>query len=55
MKGGYESLIWIQDEKGKEYVCNAEHIHRKTRFGELTDKERRDCFDVNYLVGTERW
>lgn len=55
MKGGYESLTWIQDDNGKEYVCNAENIHEKKRFNELTKDEKENCFDVNHIVGTERW
>lgn len=56
MKGGYESLIWVNDKDGKEYVCSLDDI--KDNFKEadgLTDEQRKKCFDVNMIVGTERW
>ena len=56
MNGGYESLIWLNDKEGHEFACrldifennvNAEHT--------LTDEEKEKCFNVNLLIGTERW
>jgi len=56
MKGGYESLVWLNDKDGKEYVCSIDHIKgSKKSFDELTAEEKRRCSDVNQLVGTERW
>ena len=55
MKGGYESLVWINDKAGKEYVCNLDDIHNKNDFDKLTDEEKRHCADVSQIVGTERW
>ncbi|MCB2184306.1 MAG: hypothetical protein KQH63_19945 [Desulfobulbaceae bacterium] len=56
MKGGYESLIWVNDKDGKEYVCSLDDIkdHFKEAEG-LTEEQRNKCFDVNAIVGTERW
>ena len=54
--GGYESLVWIRDNKGKVYACPLEAIKGKVKDGdELTDEERARCTDVNTIVGTERW
>lgn len=55
MKGGYESLTWINDKDGKEYVCNLDDISNKGSFEQLSDEERKQCADVNQIVGTERW
>lgn len=52
MKGGYESLVWINDKDGREYVCALDDIRNEH---ELTDEEKAKCMDVNLLVGTERW
>ena len=55
MKGGYESLTWINDKNGNEYVCSIEGISDKKSFDELTEQEKNQCDNVNQLVGTERW
>ena len=54
MKGGYESLVWINDRHGKEYVCSLENKENQ-RYEELSQEERVQCTDVNQIVGTERW
>ncbi len=54
MKGGIRSLTWIRDKRGKEYVCSLEGS-TKSRYEELSEKEKRRCTDVNQIVGTERW
>jgi hypothetical protein len=54
MKSGYESLTWLNDKNGKEYVCS--YIDDNNRpFEELSEEEKRNCADVNAIVGTERW
>ena len=55
MKGGYESLVWVNDRNGKEYVCYLENIENIRSFDQLSDDERKQCSDVNQIVGTERW
>lgn len=53
---GYESLAWIKDKNGKEYVCPIEALKGDTRDRfELNEEERRECMDVNLIIGTERW
>jgi hypothetical protein len=52
MNGGYESLVWIRENDGKEYVCSLEDVRNPN---ELTPEERARCMDVNLLIGTERW
>ena len=53
MNGGYESLVWINDKDGREFVCSLDDIGNEH---ELTDEERAaKCMDVNLLIGTERW
>jgi hypothetical protein len=52
MKGGYESMVWIRDNDGREFVCYLDDIHNDH---ELNDEERKNCMDVSLLIGTERW
>ena len=53
---GYESLAWIKDKHGKEYVCPISVLKGDTRNREeLSDEERQQCMDVNQIIGTERW
>ena len=54
MKSGYESLTWLNDKNGKEFVCSyIEEDHQS--YEELSEEEKRRCADVNAIVGTERW
>lgn len=56
MRGGYESLVWLNDKDGKEFVCSIDDFKNgKKSFDELTDEEKSHCENVNQLVGTERW
>ena len=55
MKGGYESLIWVIDKNGKEYVCSLDNLDSTRSFDQLSEEERKQCADVNQIVGTERW
>ena len=53
---GYRSLAWIKDKIGKEYVCSLETLKGDPRDRtDLTEEERRDCMDVNLILGDERW
>ena len=54
MKSGFESLVWINDKYGKEYVCSLSSDAKQT-FEELSEKEQNQCPNVNQIVGTERW
>ena len=55
MKSGYESLTWLNDQDGREYVCSIENNAGKTSFELLTEEEQKSCRNVNEIVGTERW
>ena len=55
MRGGIESLSWINDKNGKEYVCYSDDVKDNSNFEDLNEEQRKDCADVNQLVGTERW
>ena len=54
MKSGFESLTWLNDKNGKEYVCHFIEDDHKS-YEELNEEEKRKCADVNTIVGTERW
>ena len=55
MKHGYESLTWVNDKDGKEYVCSINQPAGGRTFEQLTEEERKRCSDVNVIVGNERW
>jgi hypothetical protein len=55
MKSGYESLTWLNDKNGKEYVCSIDHSSNKKSYDQLSEDEKKQCTDVNQIVGTERW
>ena len=56
MTGGYESLVWLNDKEGREFVCSLEAIKSEAKSMEsLSDEERARCMNVNELIGTERW
>jgi len=55
MKSGYDSLTWLNDNDGKEYVCSIDNIGNRKSFDQLTEEEKKQCSDVNQIVGTERW
>ena len=55
MKSGYESMAWVNDKEGREYVCTINDNSEKKSFEQLTDEEKKRCTNVNQIVGTERW
>ena len=53
---GYESLVWIRDENGKEFYCPAEAVREDFTDGaELNNREQAAYTDVNHIIGMERW
>ena len=56
MKGDYGSMVWVNDNAGKEYVCTVDVKHsNEKKYEKLTKEERGTCQDVNQIIGTERW
>ncbi len=56
MKGGYESMVWLNDSEGHEFVCYIDDIGDEVKsMDELTENQARKCLNVNELIGTERW
>jgi hypothetical protein len=53
---GYEGLVWVNDNDGKEFVCSLDNNRKSpTKFDDLSEHERGSCRNVNEIVGTERW
>lgn len=53
---GYESLAWIKDKSGKEYVCSIDVLKGNLDDrDELSAEEQKQCMDVSQIIGTERW
>ena len=53
--GGYESMVWIRAQDGKEYACYLKDIKNIKAKEALTEEEKAKCLDVSQIVGTERW
>ena len=53
---GYESLVWVNDNTGREFSCTLDTPRGAVKsIDELSSHERKSCMDVNQMVGTERW
>ena len=53
---GYESLVWVRDNEGKEFSCTLDHQRKGVSdFDDLTDHEKESCMNVSQIIGTERW
>ena len=52
---GYESMVWVQDNSGREFSCTLDSARKVRSFGDLTDHERASCMNVNAILGDERW
>lgn len=53
---GYESLVWIKNEDGREFCCEVGAVREGFVDGQpLNEKEQAACMDVSLIVGTERW
>ena len=46
MKSGYESLIWVNDKDGKEYVCDINAIAK----GKSFDRAAFPQVDLNHFL-----
>lgn len=53
--GGYESMKWINDRKGREFACYLRDVELFDNIEEIPAELKEKCLDVNMLVGTERW
>ena len=55
-QSGYDSMVWVSDDKGHEFSCTLEQARGGVRsLDDLSERERASCVDVNAIVGTERW
>ena len=53
---GYESLVWVRDDAGRELSCSLDDARSGVRsIHDLSEHERSSCLDVSGIVGTERW
>jgi hypothetical protein len=55
MKGDFNTLAWVNDKEGHEYVCVIDRKENVTDYEKLTDSERASCSNVNDFIGTDRW
>ncbi len=53
---GYESMVWVHDDKGREFNCTLDHARSGVKsLDDLSEHERASCMNVNSIIGTERW
>ena len=53
---GYEFLVWVQDDHGREFSCTLDSAREGVRsLQDLTGHERASCMNVNLILGDERW
>ncbi len=53
---GYASMVWVNDDNGREFSCTLDRSRGGVRsLSDLSDHERSSCMDVSLIVGTERW
>ena len=55
MNGDFNSLVWVNDKDGHEYVCGANSSDERRDFEGLSESERTTCSNVNDFIGTDRW
>ena len=55
MNGGYESIVWLNDEEGREYACYLEDVKDLENGVNISEDIKKRCLNVNDLIGTERW
>ena len=56
MKGGYESMVWLSDNNGQEFVCYIDDLGENVKTREdLKEEDFKKCLNVNEIIGTERW
>lgn len=48
----YKKMVWVHDNKGKEYACYVDDIKEKIKKKEdLTEAERNNCLDLSTVLG----
>ena len=53
---GYESMVWVRDNEGREFSCTLDRSRGDVRtLNDLSEHERSSCMNVNQIIGTERW
>lgn len=58
-----ENLIWVKDNKGRDYLCTLDREFNETndnreiphKLEELSTVERVSCRDVEEALGVEWW
>ena len=44
----YQKMVWVQDERGGEYVCYANDIKNQNQ---ITEAEKKNCLDTSLVMG----
>lgn len=49
---GYKSMVWVDDESGRQYVCNARDLNITKGNGKhITQEEMKNCLDLSQVLG----
>jgi len=47
----YNSMVFVHDKSGKEYVCYRDDLRNNKRGEDLSDNERQKCVDTSLILG----
>ena len=52
---GYEEMVWIKDNEGREYACQFSDIKVIKRKEEISEEEASRCVDVGEVINKDNW
>ena len=44
----YQSMVWVRDEKGSEFVCYARDLKNQNH---VSEDEKENCVDTSLVLG----
>ena len=47
----YQSMVFVNDNDGKEYACYARDVGNRAPGDKLTDQQKAKCMDLNHVLG----
>ncbi len=47
----YQSMVFVNDQNGKEYACYATDLQNYKTGAGLTDNEKESCTDLSLILG----
>jgi len=47
----FNTMVWVQDNKGTEYACTIDQNRNVKNKEELSQKEQKSCLNLNTVLG----